>query len=493
MRAAPGTPRLARNNAVDVTKYLEKASEATNRRNYDYAIELYLTACKMDPNNVIARRSLRAVENRMWQEKGSSFLGKTKVNTVLFPGLNSLYMMKKWDSAMEKAEEILKIDPTNCAAMMTLGKAAKAAGYNACATAMFEDVKNLNAGGNNKMLIEAARELAHLYELDNRVQEALDVWGQVSKQVPGDREASQKWRDLSAKNVTSIIENASKDGKRGSVARLTQTDDQRKAASKLDLEKGDIKSEADMEAIVAHTNDEIAKCEDERTLPKLYEKLGNAYRQFGRYEESKSAFESAREKDPNNPAFLFKLHDLEIWRMQSELKSLEPGVKAGDTAAKEQYVKQRELYLDYRLNSFLDREKQYPTDSKIRFDLGAIYFDLAEKRKDRALYDEALKRFQSTFKDPKFRTESGLKLGICFDAKGQYDLALKRFDETLAGFPVEIKDDKWKSIMYYKAVTLTKHSKIEDSLKIFYDIYEVDVSFKDVDKMIQELESRKGS
>ncbi len=31
---------------------------------------------------------------------------------------------------------------------------------------------------------------------------------------------------------------------------------------------------------------------------------------------------------------------------------------------------------------------------------------------------------------------------------------MKRFDETLAGFPAEIKDEKWKSVMYYKSLTL---------------------------------------
>ena len=40
-------------------------------------------------------------------------------------------------------------------------------------------------------------------------------------------------------------------------------------------------------------------------MPKMYEKLGNIFKQFGLYDDAKSAFESAREKDPNNPAFLF--------------------------------------------------------------------------------------------------------------------------------------------------------------------------------------------
>jgi len=473
---------------VDVTKYLEKAAEATSRRNYDYAIELYLTACKMDPNNVQARRSLRAVENRVAQEKGSSFWSKTKTAS-LSPQLSSLMMMKKWDSAMEKAEDILKIDPANVSALMSLAKAARMAGYNACATAVYEDIKAVKAGGNNKLLVEAARELAHLYELDNRVQDALDVWGDVSKAVPGDREAAVKWRDLSAKNVSAMIESSTKDGKRGGMARLTMTEEQKKAAQMLDLEKGDIKSESDLEAVVKLTRDQIAACQDERQLPKYYEKLGNMYKQFGYYDESKEAFETAREKDPNNPIYKFKLDDLEIWKMQADIKALDTKAKAGEAGAREQCGKLIDEWLDFRLNSYVDRERQYPTDSKIRYDLGGVYFNLAERRKDKALYDEAIKRYQSTFKDPKFRAESGLKLGLAFKAKGQFELALKRLDETLAGFPSEIKDDRWKEVMYVKALTLSAMGRKLDAKKVLYEIYEIDVGFKDVGTQLEMLEA----
>ncbi len=71
-----------------------------------------------------------------------------------------------------------------------------------------------------------------------------------------------------------------------------------------------------MEALVRLTNDQIAGCTEERQIPKLYEKLGMLFRQFGRYEEAKAAFQNAVEKDPNNPGYLFKIHDLEIWKMQ---------------------------------------------------------------------------------------------------------------------------------------------------------------------------------
>ena len=48
---------------MDVSKLLEKAREAAERRNYDYAIELYLQARKLDPDNAPACRELRAFQD----------------------------------------------------------------------------------------------------------------------------------------------------------------------------------------------------------------------------------------------------------------------------------------------------------------------------------------------------------------------------------------------------------------------------------------------
>ena len=47
---------------ADVTKLVSKADEAAGKRNYDYAIELYLQAVTLDPDNGGARTSLRHVQ-----------------------------------------------------------------------------------------------------------------------------------------------------------------------------------------------------------------------------------------------------------------------------------------------------------------------------------------------------------------------------------------------------------------------------------------------
>ncbi|MFH0939938.1 MAG: tetratricopeptide repeat protein [Planctomycetota bacterium] len=466
---------------MDVSKLVERADEAAERRNYDYAIDLYLQSCKLDPDNATARRKLRAVENRMAKEKGSSFWSKTK-GTGLAVQVQGLLLARKYDAAIEKAEDVLKINPDNINVQMLLGRALISGGYRKSAISTFEDIKNANAGGNIKQLVEAFRELATVYEADSRIKDAQDIWLGLLKLVPGDREASVKIRDLSAKTMTETIQNAAVAGERGSAARTTQTNIQKQEQAVLDIESSGIKTQEDLRTILEYTQNQIAQRPDD---PKLYSKLGDFYKQGSHYNEAKKAYEQAREKDPNNPTYLFRLHDLDIWKLRNALRKLEHKVKAGDMAVVEQHNRDRLSLLEFRLKSFLEREKQYSTDSSIKFELGSVYFELAKVKSVREMYDQAIMRFQSTFHDPKFRLESGLRMGMGFAAKGQYDLALKRFNETLAG--MELKNDHWKNLTYEKADTLEKSGDLDAAKKTFLEIYELDVSFKDVGKRVDSL------
>ena len=467
---------------MDVSKLLEKAKECADKRNYDMSIDLYLQALTLSPDSATACRDLRAVEIRLAKEKPTSFLTKAK-NSALLAKAQTLQVAKKFDSVLTTVEEVLKTEPGNVSALVLLARAALDGGYRQRAIVTLEDINTMNAGGNNKALIGALRHLAEAYEAGGKINEASDIWSKVNKLAPGDREATTKIRDLSAKTMQQKIENAAVTGVRGSAARSAQTDDQKKVADRLERESSAIKTDADLQLAI---NDKLADLQKRPDDPKIYEGLGDLYKRGGNYNESKKAYETAKEKDPNNPSYNFKLQDLEIWKMMNALKLLQPKVQAKDPAAIAQYKKDRLALLEYRLKSFMEREKAYSTDSKTKFDLGSIYYDLAMEKQEKAYFDEAIQRFQSTFQDPKFRLESGLRMGQCFASKTppQYDLALKRFEDTLKG--IELKNEFWKNLMYFKADTLQKAGRKDEAKQIFLEIYEIDVKFKDITKRVEE-------
>jgi hypothetical protein len=80
-----------------------------------------------------------------------------------------------------------------------------------------------------------------------------------------------------------------------------------------------------------------------------------------------------------------------------------------------------------------------------------------------------------------------LRMGQGFTRKGQYDLALKRFDDTIR--TLEVKDLRWKNLLYAKADTLELAGKKKEALQTFLLIYEIDVSFRDVSKRVDKLQA----
>ncbi|GMV80850.1 MAG: hypothetical protein AMXMBFR7_20340 [Planctomycetota bacterium] len=469
---------------VDISKLLEKAREAAERRNYDYAVELYNQALQLSPDDSQARRELRAVEHRVAKERGVSFMGKAKVMASIGKA-KGLYAAKKYDGAMTACEDALKIDPGSIAALMTLGQSAMAAGYHNAAIVTFEEIRAGKGGGNVKSLVEGSRHLAMAYETTGQVKEAMEVWEEVKRLSPEDRDAGVKIRDLSARTMVNRVEAGTKAAGSDKMAATKGIMRSQGDLEKQERTQQDIRTDEDLRLAIEDTRAELQKRGDD---PRTWAKLGDLYKRGANYDEAKKAYQTAMEKEPTNHTWRYRMDDLDIWKATNEVNELAQKFKSGDQAAKDIYAKKLLELLEFKRRSFVEREKQYSTDGRIKFELAMIYFDLAGRKRDNIMYDEAIKRFQLTFKDPKYRVESGLKMGQGFAAKGQFELAVKRFEETLGH--LELKDEKWKNLMYWKADTLEKSDQIKDALEIFIQIYEVDVSFKDVSKRVEQLQKK---
>ncbi len=469
--------------AEEATSLKKKAREVAERRNYDYAIELYSQLLLAYPNDAEARRELRAVEVRLAKESPASPIRKIIRSVVPTAKAIFLSIGKKHDGVMEECEKMLRFDPGNVSVLLMLGRAAMKAGYVDTAVATFEDIRTQRGGGNQRMLVKALRELAYGYERQNRIKDAIDIWSEVQKYVPQDREAQTKTRDLSAKEMATNIETATTGVEAGKQAR--QIIKSREEAEKLERREHFIRTKEDVEAAIKETLDDIDKHPEDA---RLYSKLYSLHKQGENYEEAKKAIKKAQELDPQSWTYKFYEHDLEIWKQTRELNDLIRRYRAGEGAFKDEINKRKSDLLKFRLESYVNREKQFPTDFGVAFELGKIYFEMAQSKNDGALYDEAIKRFQKTSRDPKYRIESGLRMGQSFCAKGQHELALKRFDEALA--TLEVKDDNWKNLWYAKGETFERLGNVEEAIKAFTAIYEIDVGFRDVGKRLEKLQKK---
>src|SRR5712691_6115896 len=96
-----------------MSKLYDKAAEAVKKRNYDYAIELFIQELTLEPNNVDARRALRAAEIKKFQESGAAMASVRALvqglPTVIVAAIHRLF--KNYEKLMLDLEQLLKRAP----------------------------------------------------------------------------------------------------------------------------------------------------------------------------------------------------------------------------------------------------------------------------------------------------------------------------------------------------------------------------------------------
>ena len=234
------------------------------------------------------------------------------------------------------------------------------------------------------------------------------------------------------------------------------------------------------------------------TIRSLHGRLWRSYKASGgNIAEAKRRHTiTAQTKDPNNFTWHFKLHDSGIRAVPAGVEGAGARAsKAQEQAAREEYQKLRMEMLEFKLMSFLEREKQYSTDSRVKFELGQVYFDLAVQKKDKALFDQAIGRFRVHLPRPEVPASNpGLKLGLGFAAKGQYDLGAEALRRDAGRHSAGNSRRTLEAVAVLQGRRAGKEqatagSQSRRSLRFT----EVDVAYKDVSKRIESLDTLLGT
>ena len=144
----------------DTSALFKRGEEAFQKRNYDYARDLFLNIVTIEPDNEKARKSLFATCMQKNKETG----GSGRIKTAIMQGKVSMELAAAKNNVPKKidiAQKYLCDDPMNSKVRTVLAEALKGQGHWAgCAAesemAVQADPKNIAAA---KMLVES---LVHL-------------------------------------------------------------------------------------------------------------------------------------------------------------------------------------------------------------------------------------------------------------------------------------------------------------------------------------------
>jgi len=446
---------------MNISKLIDKGEQAYKKRNYDYAITVLLEAVSFAPDNRKAREMLRKAELKKHEANYPSagavaiFVIPKKIG-MFFAGLGK---KSNPDGHMMACERFLTLDPKNRKVNIALGDSAAHGNHVNAAIVAYETASEFHPED-----VESLKKLGFLLWRNGEIARAHEVFGQAVDLDPKDQEAVKARKNVAAE------------------ASLKETGFET-AKSSRDLVK-DKDHAADLEAghRIHRTEDDLAeqraaldeKLKSDPNNAELLQELGGIHLKKKEWDAAIAALEKATAVNPSDTSMRFALGDARIVKFEQELYVL---TKAGDTSAIA--AKEKELN-ELRRTEMTARVKVYPTDLNLRFRLGDVLMKIGD-------LDAAIGEFQRTIRDPKFKNASQVRMGQAFTQKGQHDLAIRQLDGALEGHSQVT--DQVKEIHYELGAIYTTMGKIAKAREHYGKIYEVDIGFRDVGKLLANLDS----
>ncbi len=454
---------------ADMRTNYQTAKGAFDKNNLDYAILLLKGIIKKDPGFMEVRNLLRQVEKKKLSTAG--FLAKTtgnlKAGGIATKG-KAMLVAKKPEQAMKLAEDALAISISSLPALNLLAQAAIEL------EATFITIEALKIAIEYHPKNDTVMDwLANVYADEKEGVKALQVRQKIAAMDPKNMEKQQAVRSAAA---LATIEKGKFDNKEGDFRQSLKNQDQAVQLEQIDRIVRDVD---DVKSLIDKYEEQIAKGDDSVDI---HRKLAELYQKGGNHDDALKHFNHVVEKmgtlDPHIDQAIEKST---VANFEDTLKQWQE-YGAADSANKEeadQNVSQIEKQsLDYRLARALARVELYPNDTELRFFLAMVYWEINN-------IDEALQQFQIAQKNPHRRLIALVYLGRCFHAKGQNDIAVEQFENAITGM-VAMNKDKMDAI-YHLAITYEAMGETEKAASSFKQIYQANVSFRDVAKRMENL------
>src|SRR5579859_2382584 len=441
-----------------------KGSDAFQRENYDYAIALFNQILEKQPAILDVRKSLRAAQFKKAGGGGGFFkraFNSASSSPMIAKG--QMTVRKNPQEAMQIAEQILNGDPHSSAAHKLLAEAALAMELPLTAVLSLELlVKN---SPKDKAL---GVQLAEALTLAGEKTRAEGIYSDLIRDHPHDAELNQALKDLSARKTMDEGGYGALEGGQGSYRDILKNKDE---AVMLEQEKRQVKSEDVVDRVIHEHEERLTK---EPNNLKLIRDLAELYTQKKEFDRALGYYEKLTQSDAGNDASLQSaIAQTKVRQFDHLLSQLDPN--AADYAERSAQIKADRLA--YQLAECKERAEKFPTDLMIRFELGQLYFQTDN-------LSEAIKEFQKARQNPHKRVQSLNYLAQCFAKRGMYDMAARQAQEAIK--EKQVFDAEKMDLVYTLGSILEKMGKREEAIEQFKLIYEVDSSYKDVEKKVDE-------
>ena len=186
--------------------------------------------------------------------------------------------------------------------------------------------------------------------------------------------------------------------------------------------------------------------------------------------------------DSSNYSFKAKADDVRLRQLRRQSRQLkEQAETSGSEDDMQQYRLAVHEELDFKLAVAKERTEKYPTDLRVKYTLGDIYFQMGE-------YDEAIPVLQAAQAEPRNRVRAQMLIGRAFHEKGQYGPAVEELKEALEAYELS-GDDTQKRILDWLGQAYEKGGRIPEAKDAYGKLVRMDYNYAggDVRKRLEAL------
>lgn len=439
-----------------------KGTEAMQKQNWDYAIQMFGTCVNLKPENRVYRQTLRGCTQKKYENNktGAGTLAKTKLMGIR-SRIKKSRGKEDWDDVDKAAEEGLLINPWDAALNCDLGEAAEKREYMEVAefafkTAFEADIKSKEYG----------IRYADILETMARYTDATKVLEHVQKLDPKDLDISRRIMRLQAKETTV----------KGGFEDAESTQDVRAKTSPAAARGGESvapgqSEEQDLKHAIRREPDRIEHLQ----------KLAALYRREKRFDEARELLLKALQMSGNDVAYREQLEDVELELLRKNRDIAREAAGSDETARKNWEELEKEL-VKRELEVFLSREERYPQDMKLKMEI-AIRFMRFNK------FQEAIPRLQKASQDTRLKGQALARLGNCFYKDGKLSLARGQLERALPELNHDRDPKLYKETRYTLARIYEELSEAAKAEEQYGEILVVDYEYKDARQRLEALQA----
>ena len=444
--------------------FYQKAIQAVERGNLDYAIEMFIQCLNVEPGYTKARRNLRATQMKKTESAGG--FRRMLVGTKLQPLLAKakLAVQKNPIEAMTLAEQALTEDPKNGQALMTLAEAAEVAQLPDTVVQTLETYTRLNPKDTR-----ALHWLGRSYIAAGQHSQARETYDRLLQINPNDFEAQQGAKDAEAKgamtgggwNEAESYRDALKD---------------KDEAIALEQQSRVVRAEDMIANLIREKLEALTKDPESAVIQR---ELGKLYAQKEDFDEALRYLEGLFSKEGGaDPSLEREIGDIKIKRLETQVNTRKKQIETNpaNAAALQNEITALEAELDkVKLHEAERLVERYPNDLMYRFDLGLLYMKLGN-------IEGAVEQLQKSRGQPQRRVASLNLLGQCYQQMDLHDMAIETFNEAINELPT--MDGLKKELLYNLGCAYEIMGDQDKAVTAFKEIAKVDFGYRNVREKI---------